>query len=158
MRRRSLAVDRGLLRDTAGFEPPWLERQPGSRGGLGAPLTRTPGLPLFGDQARGGRICTSMSTDRFLKLVEQQPDNRLFRFSLAKALCDAGAWQEAVPHLQKCCAAQDDWMLPRILLGRALQALGQAEESRAVLGAALRLAREQGHEDPEKEILALLGE
>jgi predicted Zn-dependent protease len=97
-----------------------------------------------------------MSIERFSALLEHQPGNDLFRFSLAKALCDAARWAESVPHLERCCDAKRDWMLPRILLGKAHLALGADGDARRVLNDALALAREQQHEDPEAEILALL--
>jgi predicted Zn-dependent protease len=98
------------------------------------------------------------SVDRFADLVAKAPDNALFRFSLAKALCDAQRWDEAVPHLKICCESRSDWMLPRILLGRTWIAVGDRQAAKEILEVALELARGQGHEDPEVEILGLLSE
>lgn len=97
-----------------------------------------------------------MSVERFSELVAKQPTNDLFRFSLSKALCDAGRWADAVPHLERCASSKADWMLARILLGKALLALGRKDEALPVLREALRLAREQDHEDPAAELEALL--
>ncbi|HWA08905.1 MAG TPA: tetratricopeptide repeat protein [Opitutaceae bacterium] len=95
---------------------------------------------------------------RFQALVGQQPDNELFRFSLAQALIDDGRPADAVPHLEFCVAKKSDWMIPRILLGKLLLALGRRPEAKALLEAALRLAVDQNHEDPERELRALLAE
>lgn len=95
---------------------------------------------------------------QFQSLVERQPDNELFRFSLAQALVADGRADEAVPHFQTCIAKKSDWMMPRILLGKLLLELGRKAEARPLLEAALRLAVEQHHEDPERELRALLAD
>lgn len=96
--------------------------------------------------------------EHFQALVARQPDNELFRFSLAQALVADGRSAEAVPHYEYCAAKKPDWMMPRILLGKLLLALSRRTEARPILEAALRLAVEQHHEDPERELRALLGE
>jgi predicted Zn-dependent protease len=95
---------------------------------------------------------------QFQSLVERQPDNSLFRFSLAQALLAEGRADEAEPHLIQCVAQKSDWMLPRILLGKHLLAAGRHAEARPLLEAALRLAIEQDHEDPAAELRALLAQ
>mgnify|MGYP002785943877 CR=1 FL=1 len=98
-----------------------------------------------------------MSADRvarFSALVARQPDNPLFRFSLAQALDAEGRLAEAAAHYRACAAARADWMMPRILLGKAR--LARPAEARPVLEEALRLAVEQRHEEPEAELRALL--
>lgn len=99
-----------------------------------------------------------MSTARFEELVAQQPANELFRFSLAQSLLRDGRTADAVPHLEFCTARKADWMMPRILLGKALLALRRHAEAKPCLEAALALAIEQQHEDPERELRALLAE
>jgi predicted Zn-dependent protease len=93
---------------------------------------------------------------QFEALVARQPENELFRFSLAQALVAADRGAEAVPHYERCVAKKADWMMPRILLGKLLLQLGQPAEARPLLEAALRLAEEQNHEDPEHELRELL--
>lgn len=95
---------------------------------------------------------------QFTALVERQPANELFRFSLAQALLAENRAAEAVSHLERCAAAKADWMMPRILLGRTLAGLGRKAEARPWLEAALQLAVDQQHEDPERELRALLAE
>ena len=64
-------------------------------------------------------------TNHFLALVARQPDNELFRFSLAQALVSDGRGAEAVPHYEFCVTKKADWMMARILLGKLLQ-IGRA--------------------------------
>ena len=58
-------------------------------------------------------------SDIFAEKVQQQPDNVLFKFSLAQALCQEDSYDQAIPHLEACIAARHEWMIPRILLGKA---------------------------------------
>jgi predicted Zn-dependent protease len=94
----------------------------------------------------------------FAALVARQPDNELFRFSLAQALAAEGRGADAVPHLEFCVQKKADWMMPRILLGKLLLQLGRHAEGRSVLENALDLAVEQQHEEPERELRALLAD
>ena len=97
-------------------------------------------------------------TDHFLALVARQPDNELFRFSLAQALVSDGRGAEAVPHYEFCVTKKADWMMARILLGKLLLQLGRRTEAKPLLEDALRLAVEQHHEDPKRELRPLLAE
>ena len=94
----------------------------------------------------------------FTEKVQQQPDNLLFRFSLAQALCQEGAHEQAIPHLKVCIAARCDWMIPHILLGKAWLHLNDAQRAKSQLQIALHLAIEQSHEDPAAELQTLLTE
>ena len=93
---------------------------------------------------------------QFEALVGQQPGNALFRFSLAQALTAENRHAEAIPHFEACVASRADWMMPRILLGKALLHEGRKNEAKPLLSDALKLAIEQSHEDPEREVRALL--
>ncbi len=95
---------------------------------------------------------------QFSALVERHPENEMFRFSLAQALVADGRGVEAVPHYEFCVAKKADWMMARILLAKLLLQLGRKAEARPLLEAALQLAIEQHHEDPERELRALLGD
>jgi predicted Zn-dependent protease len=97
-------------------------------------------------------------SEHFQALVARQPENELFRFSLAQALAAEGRAEEAVPHYTFCVEKKTDWMMPRILLGKLLLQLGRRAEAKPLLQAALRLAIDQHHEDPERELRALLSE
>jgi len=92
----------------------------------------------------------------FLPKVEAKPNNMLFRFSLGQALYDEGATEAAIPHLQRCADSRDDWMLPRILLGKALLQHGQADTAKPILATALKLAIAQHHDEPAAELRDIL--
>ncbi|TAG32373.1 MAG: molecular chaperone DnaJ [Verrucomicrobia bacterium] len=96
---------------------------------------------------------------QFSALVAAQPANPLFQFSLAQALDAAGRLPEAAEHYRVCVASREDWMMPRILLGKLLlrtAELGARDDARALLMDAHRLALEQNHDDPAQELGALL--
>ena len=48
--------------------------------------------------------------------------------------------------------------MPRILLGKLLLSLDRRTEARPFLESALQLAIDQSHEDPERELRALLAD
>jgi predicted Zn-dependent protease len=96
--------------------------------------------------------------ERFQALVAQQPGNELYRFSLAQALAADDRPDEAVAHYEFCVGKKPDWMMPRILLGKLHLQLGHRPEAKALLEQALHLAVEQHHEDPERELRALLAD
>ena len=94
----------------------------------------------------------------FLPKVAAKPENILFRFSLGQALYDEGETTYAIPHLKKCADSRKDWMLPRILLGKAMLADGQEKDAKPILEAALQLATKQKHNDPAKELRSILAD
>lgn len=93
---------------------------------------------------------------QFATLVARQPNNDLFRFSLAQALLAENRPEEALPHLVACAEKKADWMMPRILVGKTLLGLGRRAEAKPWLESALALAVDQQHEDPEQELRGLL--
>ena len=99
-----------------------------------------------------------MNSARFAALVAQQPENEMFRFSLAQALLRENQSEAALAHLEYCARKKADWMMARILLGKALLSLGRRADAKPWLEQALHLAIEQTHEDPERELRALLAE
>lgn len=95
-------------------------------------------------------------SELFRRHVAADPANPLFRFSLGQALFAEGDAAGAVEHLRLAAAAKADWMMPRILLGKCLQASGDQAGAQAAYADALALALAQGHEEPEAELRALL--
>ena len=95
---------------------------------------------------------------RWEKAVAAQPDNNLARFSLGKALFDAGRFDDARLHLERALSRKPDWMVVQILVGRCLQARGDVPAARTAFERALELARAQHHEGPEAELEQLLSE
>ncbi len=92
----------------------------------------------------------------FATLVAKHPDNELFRFSLAQALLAEDRGADALEHLEACARKKSDWMMPRIMLGKTLLALGRRTDAKPWLEDALQLAVSQDHQDPEAELKALL--
>lgn len=99
-----------------------------------------------------------LRSDLFRAHLAADPANPLFRFSLGQELLKEGAPAEAAEHLRQAAAAKADWMMPRILLGKALLGLGRKAEGQPWLESALQLAVEQHHEEPEQELRALLAD
>jgi predicted Zn-dependent protease len=99
-----------------------------------------------------------MKSQQFEALVRANPENELYRFSLAQALEREGRGPDAIPHYEWCCARKADWMVPRILLGKLLIGAGRRDEAKVKLREALALAVEQQHEDPESEVRGLLAD
>lgn len=93
---------------------------------------------------------------QFQARVDGQPNNELFRFSLAQALLAEGRPAAARPHLEFCVAKKPDWMMPRILLGKELLAAGETAAAKPLLESALTLAVDQDHEDPAEELRQIL--
>jgi predicted Zn-dependent protease len=96
--------------------------------------------------------------EQFEALVTRQPENELFRFSLAQALAAENRGADAVAHYEYCVAKKADWMMPRILLGKLLLQLGRRTDAKPLLEDALQLAVDQHHEDPERELRAILAD
>jgi Flp pilus assembly protein TadD len=93
---------------------------------------------------------------KYEALVAQRPDDELLRFSLGKALYDAGRFPEAEEQLKRPLAARADWMVVTMLLAQCALRRGDGKEARALYENALRFAIEQHHEGPEEEIRAAL--
>lgn len=125
----------------------------------GGTTTRPASRCLLTESAGGpGEFPVTKRSPQFAALVARQPENEMFRFSLAQALLEEGHAAEAVPHLEFCASRKPDWMMARIRLGQALAGLGRATEARPWLESALQLAVAQSHEEPERELRALLAD
>jgi len=95
-------------------------------------------------------------SELFRRHVAADPANPLFRFSLGQALWTEGDAAGAIEHLRLAAASKADWMMPRILLGKSLLAVGDKLAAQVAFADALALAVAQGHEEPEEELRALL--
>lgn len=93
---------------------------------------------------------------RFQQQLDRKPDNELARFSLGKALFDAGRTAEAREHFGAALARKPDWMVVQILLAKCDLALGDPAAARAGLERAHQLAVEQNHQGPREEVEQLL--
>ncbi len=90
------------------------------------------------------------------RMVEQNPENELARFSLGKALFDEGDYAGAKEQLNVALAGRPDWMAVQILLARCELELGDKEAARPALERAQELARKQGHVGPLAQVEELL--
>ena len=95
---------------------------------------------------------------RHEKTVAQFPQNELGRFSLGKALYDAGEFSRAKEHLALALAKKADWMVVQILIGKCELALGDRAQAKLAFQRALQLAVEQHHEGPQAEMEQMLRE
>ena len=95
---------------------------------------------------------------RHEKMVAQFPENELGRFSLGKALFNAGEYAQAKEHLAVALAKKPDWMVVQILIGKCELAAGDSTQAKAAFQRALQLAIEQHHEGPQAEMEQLLAD
>lgn len=95
---------------------------------------------------------------RYEKMVGQFPQNELARFSLGKALFDAGDFGRAKEHLEAALAKKQDWMVVQILIGKCEMSLGRKVSAKAAFERALQLAIDQHHEGPQMEMEQALAE
>ncbi len=93
---------------------------------------------------------------RFEAKVIEHPENELHRFSLGKALFDAGRLAEAERHLRVALGKRQDWMVVVMLLGQCAVQRGDKAAARELYEKALQLAIDQHHEGPEAEVRAAL--
>lgn len=95
---------------------------------------------------------------RYEKMVEQFPQNELARFSLGKALFDAGEFVRAKEQFTAALAKKPDWMVVQILIGKCELALGNKPSAKIAFERALQLAIDQHHEGPQAEMEQALAE
>jgi len=95
---------------------------------------------------------------RHEQMVAQFPQNELARFSLGKALFDASDFTRAKEHLQIALDKKPDWMTVQILLGKCDLSLGNKAAAKAAFEKALKLAIDQHHEGPEREMEQAIAE
>jgi predicted Zn-dependent protease len=91
-------------------------------------------------------------------LLDEEPDNELIRFSLARQLLEEKRFAEAVPHFERLVKDQPDYALAWAFLARARLQAGDREGARAACEQGLPHALAQRHETPEDEIRAVLDE
>ena len=101
-----------------------------------------------------------MSTDHLIAkyegLLKARPNDELLRFSLGKALYDAGRMDEAETQLRAALAAKPDWMVVTMLLAKIALHRNDKTAARAWYEKGLELAIAQDHEGPEEECRAEL--
>ncbi len=93
-------------------------------------------------------------------LLQQRPNDELLRFSLGKALYDAGRYAEAETQFRAALEAKPDWMIVTMLLAKIALQNNDRVQAKALYEKGLELAIAQDHEGPEeecREALAKLG-
>jgi Flp pilus assembly protein TadD len=93
---------------------------------------------------------------KYEALLKSRPDDELLRFSLGKALLDAGRVDEAEKELRTALAAKDDWMIVTMLLAKIAGQKGDKAAAKSLWERGLQLAIDQQHEGPEEECRAEL--
>lgn len=97
-----------------------------------------------------------MSTEALEKMLAKGMDNALLRFGLGKAHLDGGNAALAAEHLRRCVAFDSGYSAAWKLLGKALQASGDAEGARQAWQQGLKAAQAKGDKQAEKEMTVFL--
>jgi Flp pilus assembly protein TadD len=101
-----------------------------------------------------------MNTDvliaKYEGLLKSRPDDELLRFSLGKALYDAGRVPEAESQLRLALELKPDWMIVTMLLAKIALQRNDKIAARELYAKGLELAITQEHEGPEEECRAEL--
>lgn len=96
--------------------------------------------------------------DRFRAMTERFPDRAEPRFSLARALQDAGENAAAAEHYGVACELQPDLMMAWLHRAECLIELGRPDQARPAAVRARDLAIAQGHTGPRLDADELLEE
>lgn len=97
-----------------------------------------------------------MSTEALEKMLAKGMDNALLRFGLGKAHLDGGNAAQAAEHLQRCVEFDPGYSAAWKLLGKALQAEGNAEAARQAWQQGIAAAQAKGDKQAEKEMSVFL--
>ena len=100
----------------------------------------------------------SEAINRHRSMVEKFPANEMARFSLGKALFDAGQFTEAREQFVVALQKKPDWMVVQILIGKCDLQAGDKVAARQAFERALQLAISQNHEGPREEMEQMLAE
>ncbi|TBW04080.1 tetratricopeptide repeat protein [Azotobacter chroococcum] len=90
------------------------------------------------------------------KMLAQGVDSPLLRFGLGKGYLDAGDAPRAAGHLRRCVELDPNYSAAWKLLGKALQAAGDADGARQAWERGLEAARRHGDRQAEKEMTVFL--
>ena len=97
-----------------------------------------------------------MKSEKFKALLDANPKNEFFRFSIGKSLMDGENPNEAISLFEKCQRQKPDLIMGSIFKAKCHVALERMEEARFELNRTPKLAIEQEHEASEAEIRQLL--
>lgn len=99
-----------------------------------------------------------MRSEKFRQLLESKGDNPLLRFSLGQALLEEDQVDSAISELQICAEGNSEWLMPKLLLGKAYVLKKESTEARKWLAEARELSLKQDHDEPLEEIQRLEAE
>lgn len=85
-------------------------------------------------------------------LAEEDPNDLVANFGLGKALVDSENYSEAVSYLEKAATVDPFYSAAYLQWGKALEALGQTAQARAVYSRGMEAAAEKGDLMPLKEM------
>ncbi|ALN21466.1 tetratricopeptide repeat protein [Ectopseudomonas mendocina] len=97
-----------------------------------------------------------MSTEALEKMLAKGMDNALLRFGLGKAHLDGGDAAQAAEHLQRCVEFDPSYSAAWKLLGKALQAKGNADGARQAWQQGIAAAQTKGDKQAEKEMTVFM--
>ena len=101
-----------------------------------------------------------MNTDALIAkyegLLKARPNDELIKFSLGKALLDAGRVDEAEAQLRSALEAKPDWMIVTMLLAKIATQKNDSVRAKELWQKGLELAIAQHHDDPAEECRAEL--
>jgi predicted Zn-dependent protease len=89
-------------------------------------------------------------------LLKSRPKDELIKFSLGKALLDAGRADEAEKQLSEALAIKPDWMIVTMLLAKIAGQKNDTTAAKALWEKGLQLAVDKHHDDPAEECRAEL--
>ncbi len=95
---------------------------------------------------------------RFEAMVARFPERPEPRFSLARALHDAGDHGAALPHYEQACELQADFMMAWLHRAECLLELDRLPEAAQAATKSCEFAVAQGHVGPRQEAEELLEE
>ena len=93
---------------------------------------------------------------KYEALLKSRPNDELIKFSLGKALLDAGRVDEAEAQLRAALELKPDWMIVTMLLAKIAAQKQDRAAAKALWQKGLELAIAQDHEGPEEECRAEL--
>lgn len=90
------------------------------------------------------------------KLIEANPENALFFYTLGREYLKARRFAEAIPHLQQAIRLQPEHSAAYRELGSALSGCGKPEEAKEIYTRGIEIAEQQGDIQTAKEMRVFL--
>lgn len=99
-----------------------------------------------------------MNSQEWATLLEDDPDNELLRFSLAKTLMDEKRWAPAAKEFAYLTQKNPDYAIAWAFLARCYLRNGDRDAAQAACDKGMPAAQKLGHEVPIEELEAILDE